>query len=66
MAFKKLTLLIVIATVLFSCETESFKDDVLVEVENPTVDNTTENDGKPVTERETEVIDVYNEPNNGL
>ena len=64
MALKKLTLLIVIATVLFSCETESFKDDVLVEVENPTVDNTTENDGKPVTE--TEVIDVYNEPNNGL
>lgn len=66
MAIKKLILLFAITIVLFSCETESFKDDVLVEVQNPTADNNTENDGKPVTENETEIIDVYNEPNNGL
>lgn len=65
MALKKLTLLLAITIVLFSCETESFKEDVLVEVENPTIDNNN-NDGKPATENETDVIDLYNEPNNGL
>ena len=47
MTLKKLTLLIVIATALFSCEKESYNDEVLVEVENPTVEETTEDEVTP-------------------
>ncbi|GGX31134.1 hypothetical protein [Aquimarina muelleri] len=67
MALKKLILLFAITTVLFSCETESFKDDILVEEENPIEDNNTgDNEKPPITENGTNVIDMYNDPNNGL